>query len=375
MKKLITVLLLFLTSVVWGQTSNFDDDSKWTAGSGTINSYQTDHQYNDVIGGFNVNYTGGPALRESSGTQDGFDKTHNGSPYSWRLRNKSTVEWFATIEATSIDGFSFYVRRWDSSPATNFDVAYSIDGGNSYTSIGTINNSLLSDSDWKQFTYSSNITSNTTNIKIRIKANGTTERIMIDDFSFDNPLPVELTTFSAIMKGNAVELKWQTATEVNNYGFEIQRSAEEQGTWEKIGFVKGHGNSNSPKHYSFTDTDVEQAGNYFYRLKQIDVDGSFEFSPVVEVYFGAPDKFELAQNYPNPFNPATTISYTIPEAQQVQLTVYNVLGKEIATLVNKQQPAGNYKVFFDGSDLPSGIYIYKLQAGNFVQTRKMMLVK
>ncbi len=192
------------------------------------------------------------------------------------------------------------------------------------------------------------------------------------------PLPVELTSFSASVVGNAVKLNWRTETEVNNYGFDVERKVGSlQSTvsnYEKVGFVNGNGNSNSPKSYSFEDKNVT-AGKYSYRLKQIDNDGQFEYSKSIEVDFGAPKKFELSQNYPNPFNPITTISFNLPEAGNVKLTVFNILGQELKTLVNEFKESGVHTINFDASELNSGMYIYKIEAGTFVQTRKMTLVK
>ena len=198
----------------------------------------------------------------------------------------------------------------------------------------------------------------------------------------DTPLPVELVSFFANALDSKVELKWQTATEVNNYGFYVERiNKNKNSDWQTLGFVKGHGNSNSPRQYTFVDNTANN-GNYSYRLKQVDVDGSFEYSPVVEVFVGAPDKFELSQNYPNPFNPATIIKYSIPAVAvgneiflPVQLKVYNVLGREIITLVNKEQSPGTYTVTFNAENFPSGLYFYKLTAGSFSQTKKMLLLK
>ena len=149
--------------------------------------------------------------------------------------------------------------------------------------------------------------------------------------------------------------------------------------WDKIGFVNGNGNSNSPKNYSFDDNNVT-AGKYSYRLKQIDNDGQFEYSKTIEVDLGAPKKFELSQNYPNPFNPTTTIKFNLPEAGNVKLTLFNILGQEIKTLVNEFKESGVHTINFDASELNSGIYIYKLEAGSsqgqaFTQTRKMNLIK
>ena len=199
------------------------------------------------------------------------------------------------------------------------------------------------------------------------------------------PLPVELTSFTANASGTIVKLNWQTATEINNYGFEIER-ATENSEWQKIGFVEGAGNSNSPKEYMFTDN-VGKTGNYSYRLKQIDINGEYKYSQAVEVSVGLPTKFELKQNYPNPFNPTTTIKYSIPSViarsgatrqsagMLVQLKVYDMLGREVATLVNKEQTPGNYSVEFDASRLSSGVYFYALKAGEFAATKKMILMK
>lgn len=215
--------------------------------------------------------------------------------------------------------------------------------------------------------------------------------IFLDDIIYTNkiasvPLPVELSSFSASVVGNSVKLNWRTETEVNNYGFEVERKTspisppseggenEVRGGWTKIGFVNGNGNSNSPKSYSFTDTDV-LSGKYYYRLKQIDNDGQYEYSKTVEVNLGAPKNYGLDQNYPNPFNPATTITYNLPQASNVKLTVYNLLGQEVKVLVDEFKEAGSHIVNFDAENLYSGLYIYKLQAGSFTQTRKMTLIK
>ena len=192
------------------------------------------------------------------------------------------------------------------------------------------------------------------------------------------PMPVELSSFSATTIGSTVKLSWQTATEINNYGFEIERKASSPqstvGNYEKIGFVNGNGNSNLPKNYSFVDNNVT-AGSYLYRLKQIDNDGQFEYSKTIEVNFSTPNKFELSQNYPNPFNPSTTILFNLIEAENVKLTIYNILGQEIKTLLDEYKESGVYTINFNASDLNSGFYIYKLEAGSFTQTRKMTLIK
>jgi hypothetical protein len=188
------------------------------------------------------------------------------------------------------------------------------------------------------------------------------------------PLPVELSSFSASIIGSSVKLNWETKTEVNNYGFEILRQAQEANEWTKLGFVNGNGNSNSPKSYSFQDKDAV-SGKYSYRLKQIDNDGQFEYSKVIDVDLGVPKNFELSQNYPNPFNPTTTIHFSLPEASTVKLTVFNILGQEIKTLLNEFKESGIHTLNFNASELNSGIYIYKIEAGTNTQSRKMMFLK
>ncbi|MBK7267682.1 MAG: T9SS type A sorting domain-containing protein [Ignavibacteriales bacterium] len=189
------------------------------------------------------------------------------------------------------------------------------------------------------------------------------------------PLPVELTSFNAAIRNGLVDLKWETATEVNNYGFEVERKST-NADWSKIGFVEGHNSTNSPKYYSYSDK-PEGTGKIAYRLKQIDNDGQFEYSPEVEVLVdNLPNGFVLEQNYPNPFNPETSIRFALKEDTKATLKVYNSLGAEIATLFDGTAEAGRYyDVKFGGSELASGFYIYKLVAGEYVSVKKMLLMK
>ena len=186
-------------------------------------------------------------------------------------------------------------------------------------------------------------------------------------------VPVELTSFAASAVNNNVTLNWSTATETNNQGFEVQRKAEDS-EFEKLGYVAGFGTTTETKTYTYSDEKVS-SGSYTYRLKQIDFDGSYEYSPEVEVEVTTPVEYALEQNYPNPFNPSTTIKYSIPEDEFVKLAVYNLLGEEVATLVNNIQKAGRYEVGFNGSELSSGVYIYRIETGNFTSSKKLMLMK
>jgi hypothetical protein len=195
----------------------------------------------------------------------------------------------------------------------------------------------------------------------------------------NDPMPVELTTFTASVTKSIINLNWRTATEIKNQGFEVQRKTETS-DWGKIGFVQGNGNSNVPKNYSFTDKEVT-TGKYYYRLKQIDNDGKFEYSKVAEAYFGNPQSYELNQNYPNPFNPSTVISYRLKEKGFVKLKVYDIRGELVKELVNETKEAGDYKAEFNGKGLASGVYIYRIEvmgSGNklvYTDMNKTILLK
>ena len=213
-----------------------------------------------------------------------------------------------------------------------------------------------------------------------------------------NPLPVELASFTSNVNRNNVTLNWATLNEINNSGFEISRQTsnvkgqtsnvkgQTSSDWKSLGFIQGHGTTSSHSNYSYEDKNLT-TGIYNYRLKQIDFNGNFEYfylSNDLEV--GVPGEYELSQNYPNPFNPKTIINYSIPsnvkgQMSNVKLTVFDLVGKEIATLVNEKQNAGYYSIEFDASNLSSGIYFYKLEAGStgeagdFIETKRMMLLK
>ena len=186
-------------------------------------------------------------------------------------------------------------------------------------------------------------------------------------------VPVELTSFTANAADGSVILNWVTATEQNNLGFEVQRRSGEN--YKTLGFINGHGNSTVAQNYSYTDNSVS-SGTYYYRLKQIDYNGAYKYSEEVAVVVVMPSKFVLQQNYPNPFNPSTMITFSVPVDGNVSLTVYNSLGEEVTQLIKENLPAGTYNVeFAAGENLSSGIYFYQLRAGDFVQSKKMILMK
>ncbi|MDP4115647.1 MAG: endonuclease [Bacteroidota bacterium] len=192
-------------------------------------------------------------------------------------------------------------------------------------------------------------------------------------------VPVELTSFTASQDKGSINLQWQTATELNNNGFYIEKGSEKNANGEiifnRIGFVKGNGSSTVNHSYSFTDK-LTGMGKYYYRLKQIDNNGTFKYSPTVEINYKQLLKgYYLDQNYPNPFNPTTNINFTLANNEFVTLKIYDLLGREVKTLINGVTTAGDHSVQLNGNDMVSGVYIYKISAGSFNATRKLTLIK
>lgn len=190
-------------------------------------------------------------------------------------------------------------------------------------------------------------------------------------------VPVELVSFAATTNNSDVTLNWSTATELNNSGFQIERS--NGSAYEVVGFVAGHGTTTEVRNYNFVDQNVA-SGTYSYRLKQVDFDGTFEYSNAIEVEVLGVKEFALGQNYPNPFNPSTTINFSLAVDSKVSLKIFDVLGQEVATLLNGQMAAGNQKVSFDASSLNSGVYFYRIDASGvdgqkFSSVKKMILTK
>lgn len=199
-------------------------------------------------------------------------------------------------------------------------------------------------------------------------------------YNATQPIPVELNSFAANVDGRNVELTWKTATETNTSNFVIERKDNEG--WKNAGSVSAAGNSTQINEYSFVDRNLN-TGKYSYRLKMVDLDGTFEYSSEIEVEVGLPQVFSLSQNYPNPFNPTTKVDYTVPFDANVNIEIFDITGQRVATLVNNQQTAGYYtlEVSMDKLRLSSGVYIYRMLAtelstgNNFTAVKKMMLLK
>jgi len=194
----------------------------------------------------------------------------------------------------------------------------------------------------------------------------------------NSPLPVQLCSFTSSVSDRDVTLRWQTTNEVNNYGFDIERKPENC-NWEKVGFVKGSGTVTTSSNYTFSDKNLN-TGSYSYRLKQTDFNGNYEYhslSNTIEIQ--TPKKYEISRCYPNPSNPVVNINYKLPEASNVTIKIYDILGREMKTLINEIQNAGYYTTKFDGSSYSSGIYYFgistKSNSNNFYRTEKFILIK
>ncbi len=189
--------------------------------------------------------------------------------------------------------------------------------------------------------------------------------------------PVTLASFNSIVTGRNVSIKWTTTEEINNAGFEIERAEvnSDNSVFGRIAFINGKGTVNTQTYYSYEDRNLS-TGKYKYRLKQIDFNGNYEYYNLNnEVVIGVPQKFNLSQNYPNPFNPVTKINFDLPKDAKVELTVFDMPGREIATLINEQKTAGYYTVEFNASQFTSGIYFYRLVSGDFSMVKKMVVLK
>jgi len=192
-------------------------------------------------------------------------------------------------------------------------------------------------------------------------------------------VPIELATFSATIVDSQIKLRWVTLTEENNYGFDIERKSGSDQQWEKIAFMSGYGTTQVPQYYEYADAEAIQArtaGTIQYRLKQIDIDGAYEyFGPAIVNLNNLPTEFRLEQNYPNPFNPQTKIRFTVPASAFTSLKIYNIKGEEVHTALARHLDAGQYEIVFDASAYPSGAYYYVLKSGSLVENKTMLLLK
>ncbi|QQS34907.1 MAG: discoidin domain-containing protein [Ignavibacteriales bacterium] len=299
---------------------------------------------------------------------------YDGDPNA-RWASEPMPEWIQFDLGTSreicLARLSFY--NFQSGRIYEFTLQSSIDG-NSWSPI--LNNIFSVEEEWTVVQFAQ-----TTARYLRIIFNGNNQNTWAnlwegEMWGPDGVFPVELSSFTAQLLHNKVQLDWSTSTETNNYGFEIQRknSVDENSDWVKIGFVEGAGNSNSLKVYSFVDNTL-LPGTSYYRLKQVDTDGKFSYTEEIEIVNDIPLSFELNQNYPNPFNPSTIIKFSLPQDIVVKLSVYNILGELVQTLVDQQMKAGYHEITFNASGLSSGHYFYRIETDQYVEIKKMVLIK
>lgn len=270
--------------------------------------------------------------------------------------------WISAVELADVNGFAFFYQ----------------DGSGWAWHDQWINTSAVTGDQWTtlQYTYPA-IGSPLQRIGFQVNdKDGMPEKtptIYIDNITVSRAVvPVELVSFTANVVGNKVTLSWRTATEKNNAGFEVQKSKDGK-EYVRAGYVDGKGTTTEKQSYSYIDN-ITSSGKCYYRLKQTDYDGTFSYSNVVEVS-SIPLNYNLSQNYPNPFNPTSTIGFGIMEKGNVRMSILNILGEEIRVLLNEEKEAGYHSIDFNASDLPSGIYFYRIQAGNFIDTKKMLLLK
>jgi hypothetical protein len=320
------------------------------------------------------NRSGGGGVDRSSnvqftvnGTAGPFTVTAPNTAVSWEALTTQTITW--DVSNTNIAPVN----------CANVKISLSTDGGTTFPIVilsSTPNDGV------EAITVPDN---QTTTARIKVEAVG---NIFFDisnvNFTITASVPIQLASFTGrALDRTRVLLEWRTISEVNNYGFEIERAANERGTFEGIpnSFVPGSGTTTEPRYYQFTHTNAS-ASFPFYRLKQIDLDGTVSYFDPIRVSVptsagegSAPVSFALGQNYPNPFNPSTNISFSIHASGVVSLQVFDVLGRAIATLVNETKAPGEYSVPWDATDVPSGVYFYKLVAGNSVAVKKLMVAK
>jgi hypothetical protein len=308
--------------------------------------------------------------------------TNGGTTWSApiRVNNDNTTRhqffvWSAIDPSTGHLWFVFYDRRNTTGAATDVFVAKSTDGGTTFENFKVSESSFTPTSGtfFGDYTNIAALNGNIYPIWMRLQSSLSVWMTTIQDI-----IPVELNSFKADVKQEKVYLSWETASELNNLGFFIERknidAYANETEWIEIGFKEGIGNSSERNLYQFEDHPLND-GTYHYRLRQVDYDGSFEYSNEIEANLFTIKSFALNQNYPNPFNPSTTISFQLPEASFISLKVFDALGTEVETIAEGKYPAGVHEVVFDAEKLSSGLYLYRIISGSNELTRKMMVVK
>jgi len=330
-------------------TFEFDVTIKSTGSNFTLTSYQCSFSFNQLIingGNISFNYVGSTSqLNNPPSLAIGYDSI-SGAP---RLHFASNA---GNDNITSTEKKVGRFRVQNSNIFGNYcpDLTWNFDG---------LSNTILTGSGFTNITVPNNHL----------------------DLNYNNPLPVEFNFFNVALVESKINLTWQTGTEMNNKGFEVQRSiGSDKSEWELRGFIAGEGNSSQPKTYNFTDNLPVNTNKVIYRLKQIDLDGSVNFSQEVEIDL-TPVNYTLYQNYPNPLNPSTKIRFSVPKESMVILGVYNIIGELVTELLNDIKTVGNYEITWGDENLSSGSYILYFKAKSredneiYSSVKKMILLQ
>jgi hypothetical protein len=350
-----------------GVEASPSETSPWLISTAPLNVSNL-NDYFDIKGVWNANITNSSSIINMSNTNVSVDE------YLLFGNNADALVFSGYDVPDSVNGRLSRVWKFQTNKAGGVTGKISINFAN--LGVNDIAKLRILVSQNGTFSTATRLTGTVTGTTVSVNNILITDNTFITLGSKESTLPVELISFSSDIKDRNVTLRWKTSKEINNKGFQVERTTDRNSNnWENIGFVKGKGNSNEANNYVYTDSKLS-AGKYCYRIKQEDYNGVYEYfnlSSVVEIK--TPEKFSLSQNYPNPFNPATKIEFQISGQANVSLTVSDITGKTIATLVNKNLQAGFYQVDFNGSSLSSGTYFYTLKAGDNVSVKKMVLVK
>ncbi len=296
-----------------------------------------------------------------------------------RVNNDNTTRhqffpWMSIDQTTGHLFVVFYDRRNTTGLVTDVYVAKSVDGGETFENFKVSQSSFTPTASVFFGDYTNIASFNRKIFPIWMRLDGTDlsvwNAVVLDSSAI---VPVELTNFTSIIDGNKIKLTWETSTETNNRGFEIERTSP-LSEWMPIGFVSGKGTTTEKQFYSFVDVPLND-DIYSYRIRQVDFDGSSKYSNEIEVNFHRILDYALIQNYPNPFNPITTLSYQLPFTSHVTIKVFDALGSEIAVLVNDMKQSGTHEVTFNAAGLPSGLYLYQMVVNNRIFINKMVLAK
>lgn len=363
-------------AVIPNQSDNFEDGTTQGWGSGANNPNPPT----------NITF-GGP-----DGAEDNYllATATGGAGAGSKLVIINSIQWTGDYVAAGVQSISMYIKNFGNT-TISLRIAFRGPGGDFWSVNPEV---VAASSDWQPIVFSVQPANLTGGTNVNSTLSGVTQvRILhsvtggfigdavVAQIGLDNvtaasqPVPVELSSFSGSILGKKVKLDWITSTETSNSRFDVQRKYDAV-DWQTIGNVKGNGTTTQSKYYSFAD-DLSNltSSRIYYRLKQIDLDGSFRLSNEISVDNNLVSSFELEQNYPNPFNPSTTIRFNIPITEKVKIEVFNTVGNKVATLLNGLKEAGKHEVQFEAENLASGVYFYKISAGSFIQTKKMLLIR